>query len=153
MRIELLHPMIVGFPISFLLGGSFVRLLAFFFKAQPVHTTLLSVSWVMILVGLFSGFAAVFTGELAHDVVDELLCDHRVFDLHQRFAFLTLFLFFAALLLDKFQNQIRFFGPISQILYWAGASFLLVTGSYGGKLVFEQGAAVQQICKGSERKL
>jgi len=148
MRLELVHPMVVGFPISFLLVGLLLRLVAFFLRKNHLYKVVLIASWLTMSLGILSGIVAVFTGEVAHDIVHSKLCNHKILDYHERIAIVTLSIFAIALLLDRERKIHRFLGYAGVILYWIAPVFLVLTGYFGGKLVFEQGAAVENTCKG-----
>ena len=150
MRTELVHPMIVGFPISFLLVGSLLRLLAFFFRNSSLYRTMLIASWSCLALGIFFGIFAVFTGEMAHDIVYPNLCNQKILDYHERIAIVTLSMYAVALLLDREKKIHRSFGIMSIVIYWIAPIFLILTGYFGGKLVFEQGAAVEKVCTGTK---
>jgi uncharacterized membrane protein len=126
--------------------GTFIRLGAFFVRKKEFYPTVLTVSWGLLSLGIFFGIVAIFTGDLAHTIVHEKLCDHKVLDYHQRFAFTTISLFALALLLDHMKKWSPIFGILSIPLYIIAPIFLICTGYFGGKLVFEQGAGVESKC-------
>ncbi len=146
MRLELIHPMLVHFPIALLLIGSFLRLAAFFYRKTYRYRTALNTSWLILLIGLFFGILTIITGEIAEDIVRSHLLNPRILDYHMTCAYITAFLFLLALILDWMAHRYKkHFTAIYSLLYWLGALTLLTTAALGGSLVYEQGAAVQTV--------
>lgn len=147
MRIELIHPMIVSFPIVLLLLGAALRLGAFLMRKKENYSIFLWFSRSLLAIGLAFAILALISGQIAHNYVHDQLCDHEVLENHQFFAGMTTFLFALGLLMDCAKGWNRTIGVLGAIFYWIGPIFLILTGSFGGKLVFEQGAGVKKVCE------
>lgn len=148
MRVELFHPMIVAFPFALLLLGDAFRLVAYFKKNTDQYDTFMWFSRVILSIGVGFGALALITGVIAHSYVHEMLCVHAVIERHEFFAYTSIVLFGAGLLLDWRKTENKPIRILCAAIYWIAPVFLILTGVYGGKLVFEQGAAVEKICKG-----
>jgi uncharacterized membrane protein len=146
MRWELLHPMIVGFPISFLIFGSFLRISCFFFKKREFYPQLVTYSRVLVLIGILLGITAVFSGEIANNIIYSSLCNPDTLDSHQAFGYTTLVVYTLAYLLDRASKLSKIFEIIALLLFCFGFILLFITGYFGGSLVFDQGAAVEKLC-------
>ena len=158
MRIELIHPMIVHFPLALLFTGVGFKVVGFFLRNRRVYRYVKAASWMVLSLGVCFAWLAILSGELAHHIEEKHLCEAAVLDQHALFAYTTAFLFTAALLLDLggawrktthlFSNKavaaIKFF------LFLSGTLLLIFTGVFGGILVFEQGVAVEKCCKVSK---
>lgn len=147
MRVELLHPMIVGFPISFLMFGGFLRISCLFFKQKELYPQLVTFSRILVVIGILFGIIAVFTGEIAHAIVEDHLCNRNILVYHESLGFGMLTIYLLAYLLDRASKWNIIFERIAVVLYCLGPILLILTGYLGGSLVFDQGAAVEQMCK------
>jgi uncharacterized membrane protein len=153
MRIELIHPMVVHFPIALLLVGFILRILSFFTRKKRSCAFLLPASWLVLAIGAVMAWVAVIAGELAANVVDVTLCNEDALDYHSTLGQLTAIGFTIALLFDgvshwgliekpKIGHIFQILHVAAWILYCACAITLLITAALGGSLVFGQGAAV-----------
>jgi uncharacterized membrane protein len=153
MRAALFHPMIVHFPLALLLTGSALRFAHFFFRKNRLQQALLFSSWILLSLGVISAWFAVVAGEIAEDIVRTSLCKPSVLDQHKMFAYTTAILFSVAIVLDLGKAWIKkasftYFSIVFvPILYFAGVLLLIFTGGFGGDLVYDQGAAVENICE------
>jgi uncharacterized membrane protein len=155
-RIELLHPMMVHFPIALLSIGAILRLIAFFWPKAPHFSFLLCVSWVFLGLGVVIGWGTLISGEWAKKIVKKTLCDRSLVDCHEQFAKITVWSFFAVLVLDAirafflraqsiyFHKLNRWFLAITFCLILFAVTMLGFTGDYGARLVYQQGAAVSK---------
>jgi uncharacterized membrane protein len=148
MRVELIHPMIVAFPFAFLLLGSALRLAAYLMKTNELNASFMWFSRLIFTIGVVFGVLALITGEISHSYVHEMLCVHEVIEKHEFFAYTAILLYGAALLLDWRKTENKILRILCALIYWIAPIFLILAGMYGGKLVFEQGAAVEKVCKG-----
>ena len=151
MRTELIHPLVVHFPLALLLTGVVLRLCAFFLKKRPFASSLLWCSWILLFLG--SGFAwlAVCAGELAEDIVRRGLCKPDILEHHKDLAYTAATLFSIGILIDLAKAWIKPSHPravatLMALIYLSGTVFLIIVGGYGANLVYEQGAAVENIC-------
>lgn len=147
MRSELIHPMLVHYPIA-LIGLALITYCGTFLFRQAWFETTFRVCLygALVLVG-----AALFTGDFAEDIVKRSLCNIRILSEHDEHAHQTLYVLLAALVIDSAIYLSRLKKPNFQIilrivlllLLLAANASLVITGHYGSKLVYEQGAAVQ----------
>lgn len=152
MRIELIHPLIVHFPIALLLIGSAFRLLHFFLRKNQFEKVSLWISWILLFLGVCSAWLAIIAGEIAGDIVSHSLCKPDILEHHQDFAYTTAILYSSALLVDWGKHWIKnpsfriFIILVVSLTYCISAIFLILTGGFGADLVFKQGAAVERVC-------
>ncbi|MDR9363915.1 MAG: DUF2231 domain-containing protein [Balneolaceae bacterium] len=151
-RTELWHPMIVHFPIVLLLGALVLRLPAHF--PGNKHTEfLIKSSRLSLFAGTLLAWISVYTGSLADSIVTRTLCDPTVLESHENAAYLLVYIFSAASLieitdyirLDRFQllkHPVKAW--IVTILLVAGSGYVAYTAHLGATLVYQQGAAVYQ---------
>jgi uncharacterized membrane protein len=153
MRAELFHPMIVHFPLALLLTGSALRLAHFFLRKIRLNQVILFSSWVLLLLGVVFAWLAVVAGEVAEDIIRPSLCQPQILDQHRHLAYSAAILFSIALTFDFVKTWIRkpgltdFITIAVAILYFAAMVILTLTGGFGANLVYEQGAAVESVCK------
>ncbi len=156
MRVELIHPMIVHFPLALLLIGTGLKVIAFFFRHTRFYFYLQTASWMNLGLGVCFAWMAVLAGEFAEDIVRGNLCKAEVLNYHMYFAYTAASLFTFALLLDlgrpwmkrRFSPSFHKGASIINFLFFLGAtSMLIVTAFFGGSLVYDQGAAVEKCCK------
>lgn len=152
MRIELVHPMLVHFPIAFLVVGFVLKVISFWLRKASFYPFLLFSSRLIVLIGVIFAWAAVITGGYAEDVVRKTLCQPKILDIHLNMGWTTAYLFSAALLCDwprewlKSTPLLKLLTIISSVLYLVGFGFIVTTGAFGGSLVYDQGAAVDNKC-------
>ena len=149
-RDELLHPKVVHFPIALLIFGTALFIAALIFRKNEKLSFLMPASRLAIFIGAIGAWTAVLTGNIADSFVARELCDPIVAKDHERFAYLVAYLFSGGILLDfftrffKLASLKKFVPVIILLLYLVGTGVLLYVGHLGGKLVFQQGAAVYQ---------
>lgn len=148
MRIELIHPLLVHFPIALLTIGVLLRGLAIFYRSQ-----LLKTSWIILGIGVFFAWMAVLAGEFAADIVGPTLCDQFVLHTHKTFAYNTAWFFSGALALDWGRilrprlGQYKTLSLLCFLLYLGGLCTLLYAGALGAGMVYDQGAGVESKCQ------
>ena len=154
MRPELVHPMLVHFPIALLITGVVVRFAALCSAKRPAFSFLLPASWMILFLGVVAAWSAIIAGEIARDIVEPTLKNVSVLNEHEEHAYITAYGFTLALLLDWarafFLAKLHKRGWIVKkalalvvwFLYLFSLSNLIITGFYGGTLVYEEGAAV-----------
>jgi uncharacterized membrane protein len=154
MRPELIHPMLVHFPIALLFTGSIIRVAALWTKKKSTYSFLLPASWMILGLGVIAAWAAIIAGEIARDIVAQTLENIQVLNKHDDHAYYTAYGFTLALLVDgirslfliKLKNRSwwvkRGLAAAIWVLYLFGTVNLVMTGYYGGTLVYQEGAAV-----------
>ncbi len=155
MRIELLHPLVVHFPIALLLVGVLLRCIALFLKRSELYPYVMVSSWIILGIGVCCAWLAVLAGEFAADVVGKNLCQPNILQDHKKLAYTAAILFTCALLLDwgKMWGK-NYFSPLFNkvigvtrfVLFLVATVILLSAAYFGGSLVYEQGAAVEKRC-------
>jgi uncharacterized membrane protein len=152
MRVELIHPMLVHFPIALLLTGTVLRGLCYFIRKTPFYHLLLFSARLILGIGVIFVWLTVAAGELAEGVVRKNLCLPEILEEHSTLGYTTAYLFTIGVILDllrsarKLARWRKAFTGISAILLLVGSGILLTTAFFGGKLVYEQGAAVEKVC-------
>ena len=156
MRLELIHPMIVHFPIALLFTGTVLRLIAFYLSKRASFSFVLPASWTILLLGVISAWAAVFAGEIAADIVGPTLENTKILSEHALHALITATGFTLSLILDwvrallftKLHKRSWFIkkglGIAVGLFYFFSLINLVITGEYGATLVYEEGAAVKK---------
>jgi uncharacterized membrane protein len=135
-----LHAALNDLPVGLLLAAVLFDLLAVVTKRQSFR--LLGV-WIM-LVGAIAGAVAVLSGLQAEEHISHGDAVHRVMETHEQLGLITLGLF-GVLTLWRIARERRMEAQeraLSVVLSIVGVGFLVATGVYGGKLVFEHAAGV-----------
>ena len=150
MRPELIHPLIVHFPLALLLLGATFRTTAFLKRKSPSSHLFLFSAWMTLLVGTVFAWIAVGMGEIAEDIVRKGLCQPEVLELHKNCAYSAATLFSLGLFLDLAKRTLlarfSFLSWLTPLLYITGVVAIVLAGSFGANLVYEQGAAVKKCC-------
>ncbi len=157
--IEQLHPIVVHFPIALLTIYGLLELISIFPKVRH-NRTIWYIKLFLLLIGLVSVQAALFTGEAAGDAGYGV---KSIIERHERFANITLWIYGVALIgylcqwflydgitkswgqkiigtrfhrfLTGFVYFMRRYG-IYYLLALAGIIALTVTGALGGAMVY-----------------
>jgi uncharacterized membrane protein len=160
MRVELIHPMLVHFPIALLSTGVLLRFAALLLRKKATFSFLRPASWVVLALGVMAAWMAVIAGELAESIVGPTLPNRDILHEHTEHAYLTAYGFTIALLIDwarafliyKRQKRgwmiKRGLAATAGVLYLLSLTNLMITGFYGGTLVYEEGAAVKKTSTG-----
>jgi len=152
MRIELIHPMLVHFPIALLLTAAVLKVIGYCARRCSFYGSLLFCSRLILTFGVIFAWIAICAGELAADVVGKNLCLPQVLANHSLLAYTTAYLFTVGLLLDlaRLWNRLaalrKWLVILSSVALLLGTCTLLATAYLGGKMVYEQGAAVEKNC-------
>jgi len=153
MRPELIHPMLVHFPIALLSTGVLVRFAALVTPKRFKNSFLLPASRLILGFGVLAAWITVIFGETAADIVAPTLRNTQILHEHALHAYRTAIGFTAALGIDLFRgflqqkkSRVSKQGPalIFYTLYLVSLGNLLITGAYGATLVYEEGAAVKK---------
>jgi uncharacterized membrane protein len=143
-RIELLHPPLVHFPIAFLLLGTALELVAFVCRAER-RNYLRTTSLLLFFLGTIGAWLAVWSGEEAEHIVNRVICDPTVTELHEEWAVAVSWLFTAVLALSAIRRRYPQSAWLSLLVALSaviGSSGLAYVGHLGASLVYQQGAAV-----------
>lgn len=153
MRLELIHPLLVHFPLALLLTGAILRLAHFFLRKGKFARVILFSSWTLLFVGVCFAWIAIAAGEIAEGIVGSGLCKPDILERHCNLGYTAASLFSISLLIDliKSWGRILFFKRsilswVMAVLYISASVILILTGGYGANLVYEQGAAVKKSC-------
>ncbi|MBS3904846.1 MAG: hypothetical protein KGZ39_05935 [Simkania sp.] len=160
MRMELIHPMLVHFPLALLFVGVCLKTLSFPLRASRSYRYLRVTSWILLALGVCFAWLAILAGETAAAVVQTTLREPTILQDHSLVAYTTAYLFTIALLLDwvKTWGIQRFFSPrfataltvVDSFIFLAAFIILIITAFLGGSLVYDQGAAVEKSAPSSE---
>jgi len=152
MRLELIHPMLVHFPLALLSTGVVVRFASLWGAKRPGLSFLLPASWLILSFGVIAAWLTVIAGEIACEIVMPTLPDPSILEEHETHAYLTASCFTIALFVDwtraffltKEKNWIIKKGLFALVwlLYLFSLTNLMITGFYGATAVYEEGAAV-----------
>ena len=156
MRIELIHPMLVHFPLALLLTGVALRAAAFFLRHSKFYGALLFTARLILSLGVCSAWPAVLAGAFASSVVEKNLCYPQVLEYHAALAFTAASLFTVGVICDdariwvkkRFLNKMLM--VISSLLLLVATGLLITAASLGASLVYEQGAAIEKSCSPSK---
>lgn len=144
-REEVWHPLSVHMPIATLLLSSVAAMISLAVKNKACHLFLKQLVFTLLVIGVLSGWVAIYTGELAYTIEVRKICDPKVLQEHQWWSYATLITYSVALCLKTIPKFIAFnfsnlIGPINQVLLIVAFFGLLYTGHLGASLVYQQGA-------------
>ena len=146
-RTELFHPLIVHLPVVTLLIGSVAGLLRFLTKGN--NEFLGKLTFVMLVIGVISGWAGIYSGQLAYNVEVRKICDPKVLQNHQYWSYVSLIVYTVVLIIKMLKKYIAAFNAVIinvliVILLIAGGIVLGYAGHLGASVVYEQGAGVHK---------
>ncbi len=144
-REELWHSFLVHLPIVTLFLASIAALLKPLFSNDGHRLFLGQTTFVMLAIGVLSGWIAIYTGEIAYNIEVRKICDPEVLQEHQWWGYASLITYSVALAViigfrfipNKFLSPARTF---SLLLLAVGLFGLCYTGHLGASLVYQQGA-------------
>jgi len=151
-RTELWHPLSVHFPIALVIFAT-LFLLASRLVPSRWKEKFSTTGVFMLIPGAILVWWAVYSGTLADSVVGRYVCDPLVLEDHERFAYITAFLFTGAALLEiavriksllKSAKLRRYLSVLSLVVLLAGSASMSYVGHLGAKLVYQQAAGVHQ---------
>jgi|AntRauTorckE6833_2_1112554.scaffolds.fasta_scaffold00752_7 uncharacterized membrane protein len=151
-RTELWHPLSVHFPIALLIFATLFLIAA---RAAPFRwKEQFSTTGLFILIpGALLIWWVVYSGTLADNIVGRYVCNPLVLEDHERFAYITAFLFSGAALLEitiriksllRHEKFRRYLSIVSLVVLLAGSASMGYVGHLGAKLVYQQAAGVHQ---------
>ncbi len=145
-----LHPKIIHFPIALFIVYTFLEIVGLVFK-KDIFT---KAAFIILILGVLGALAAVLTGNQAEEVWKNWTgASKNLLDEHETFATITLWYFFALLILrtifvinveikNKFIDHAAKMKIAFVILALAGCYFVYETGEHGGKMVYKHGVGV-----------
>ncbi len=160
MRVELLHPMSVHFPIALLIVGTFFRLIAVSFPKRwgGPSDFLAKSSYLLTFVGVISAWIAWYLGTLAEEEVNSNLCDPTITHLHGDYALYVTLIFTGISIIDCAgfifpetsvvlvrlrcfldSRAVRFSNALLSV---AASALLAYVGHLGASLTYNQAAGV-----------
>ena len=140
-----IHPLVIHFPIAFLISAFACELLGRFLNQDYLKKT---AKWTLLLGTLTLAIAA-FTGWLGHKTVAHSESSYTLIEQHQRLGFITLgiFVFLVVLrfiVLPKMKKK-KILIMLMLIINLVGIGVLTWGSHLGGRLVYELGVGVQAV--------
>lgn len=135
-----LHAVLNDLPVGLLLAAVMFDLLAVITKRPWFRQMGV---WTM-LVGAIGGALAVLSGLQAEEHISHGDAVHRVMETHEQLGLITLAIF-GLLTLWRLVREHRMGAgerTLSLVVSLAGVGFLVATGVYGGKLIFDHAAGI-----------
>lgn len=155
-RLELIHPMLVHFPIALLSTGVLLRFIALWARKRPIFAFLLPASWTILGLGIIAAWVTIAAGELARNIVAPTLENLTILHEHSGHAYYTAYGFTIGLCIDGLRAYLvgkkqkkgwlikRGLAGLVWFIYLFSLANLVITGIYGGSLVYQEGAAVEK---------
>jgi len=151
--LSLAHPKIVHFPIAFLLVYLLLELIGAIFKKEFYSKA----AHLFLLFGVLGALFATFTGDQAVDAFEGWnKTSSAVLKAHHNYATITTWFFAALLVLRTIAVLRKKFTPMVKygfvILGVLGTYFIVLTGDFGGKMVYVHGVGTEYYNKASTMK-
>jgi len=135
-----LHAALNDLPAALLVVSVLFELAAWGLKRESLKWAALWTLWA----GVIGGWAAVITGELAEDVIEHGDAIHELMETHETLAITTMIVFTVVLgwkLWRRFAlSSIE--DVVLRLLSVAGLVLIVLTGAWGGKMMFEHAAGI-----------
>ncbi len=136
------HAVLNDLPAALLVVSVLFELAAWAFKLESLKWAALWTLWA----GVIGGWAAVIAGELAEDAIanDHSEAIHELMETHETLALVTMGVFTAVLgwkLWRRF-NVTPLEDMVLRVLSVAGLVLVILTGVWGGKMMFEHAAGI-----------
>ncbi len=137
-RRELWHPLLAHFPIALLTLGSLFWIGARVFR-RTCPSYLLPSARLLLGVGVASAWLSIFLGEQAESVVNRVICDPTVTQVHHDWAWRAGIGFSAAFVMDLMIARLKL---LTALILLSSLGALTYSAHLGASLVYQQGAAV-----------
>lgn len=140
-HLQNIHPLVVHFPIAFLLGGALFYGLAWVSRNHTLATT----AFFILMIGVISAAAAVGTGLYAEDgVMVSVSVREKLLEHHEYFMLATLGLSVVlaiwAFISRPFPKRGR---PVFLLLFLALLVIMTMGADYGARMVYDYNAGGQ----------
>ena len=142
-RTEVFHALSVHFPIVLLLFATLFKGIGLWsYKSVWDHG-----GRILLMFGVIGIWISIYTGDLADGIVSRQLCDPTILKDHENFAFISVWIFSMALLLEILSTYIdlirtRIFSVVLVTAMFAGSGTLSYASHLGARLVYQQAAGV-----------
>ncbi|KAF0138683.1 MAG: hypothetical protein FD122_3734 [Stygiobacter sp.] len=147
-----MHPVIIHFPIAFFVAYFLLEVAALVTKKD----SLCKMAAIFLGAGVIFALIAVLTGNQAHEVLKPVLkmkpsYIEEAIENHEQFATITLWFFFAMLVLRVYLLIKKNLSPNWRFVFFVlallGMYFVYQTGILGGKLVYDFGVGTKLFTK------
>lgn len=147
-----MHPVIIHFPIAFFVAYFLLEVAALVTKKD----SLCKMAAIFLGAGVIFALIAVLTGNQAHEVLKPVLrmkpsYIEEAIENHEQFATITLWFFFAMLVLRVYLLIKKNLSPNWRFVFFVlallGMFFVYQTGILGGKLVYDFGVGTKLFTK------
>ena len=147
-----IHPVIVHFPIAFFVAYVFLEVASLIAKKE----SLCKMAAIFLGAGVIFALLAVLTGNQAHEVLKPALkmkpsYIEEAIENHEQFATITLWFFFAMLVLRVYLLIKKNLSPNWRFVFFVlallGMYFVYQTGILGGRLVYDFGVGTKLFIK------
>lgn len=147
-----MHPVIIHFPIAFFVAYFLLEVAALVTKKD----SLCKMAAIFLGAGVIFALIAVLTGNQAHEVLKPVLrmkpsYIKEAIENHEQFATITLWFFFAMLVLRVYLLIKKNLSPNWRFVFFVlallGMYFVYQTGILGGKLVYDFGVGTKLFTK------
>lgn len=145
---ELWHPLIVHLPVATLLLASVAGLFSYTVSNAEWRKFIRRFTGALLLIGVVTGWAAIYTGQLAYNIEVRKICDPKMLQQHQWWSYFTIIAYTVALVLLFLQERFgsksitKVISVFYGLLLMTGLAGLLYAGHLGAEVVYRQGAGV-----------
>ena len=148
-RVELIHPLLVHFPLALLVTGTLLWLAGQGLRRRARLAFLLPAGRLLLVLGTALAWVSVYTGELADGVVARTLCDPTVVKAHENNAYTVSAVFSVAMAVDlvvalrPWSRIVRRIAALAVgVALVAGSAGIAYVGHLGAQAVYQQAAGV-----------